>query len=496
MNAEESKSAPSDQPGPSSASEASTKPATKPTRKRRPWLVPLAVLVAVAVLFMGIPRILHGLNTVSTDDAYVNSYVTFVAPRVAGQVARVLVDDNNRVKKGDVLVELDSEPFRVQVAIKQAAVDAAQADLVAAEANVRSLVAQTRGQRFKLIHTIEDVDNQVALVRARVATWEQSKAALVLAQAEFDRSKRLLGSNVVSAEEFDQKREVLDAAKAQVTQALENVYQARAALGLPGKPPEGTSLTDFPPDLDQTFSSVRQALADLLHSAAQLGIVPSSYDLTPKQTLEEFYKRDPGGDINRIYAEIIKNAPGLKQAEAGLLRAQRDLDQAELDLRYTTIVAEIDGVVTRRNVNPGNNVQVGQSLMALRSLHDIWVDANFKETQLRDLRIGQGVELEVDMYGGKRKFEGRISGFTMGTGSTLALLPAQNATGNFVKVVQRLPVRIDVMDYDPDKVPLFVGLSVSPSVDIKSPPTGPNAGKFLQEPTEPAVPASPAPNKP
>ncbi len=155
-------------------------------------------------------------------------------------------------------------------------------------------------------------------------------------------------------------------------------------------------------------------------------------------------------------------------------------------LSYCTIVAEIDGVITRRNVNPGNNVQVGQSLMAIRSLRDIWVDANFKETQLRDLRIGQRAELKVDMYGGKQKFEGRISGFTMGTGSTLALLPPQNATGNFVKVVQRLPVRIDIVNYDPDKLPLFVGLSVEPSVDLKSAPTGPNAGKFLQELAQPA----------
>src|SRR5439155_21085920 len=151
---------------------------------------------------------------------------------------------------------------------------------------------------------------------------------------------------------------------------------------------------------------------------------------------------DPGGDIDRIYAEVIKNAPALKQAEAGLLKAQRDLEQARLDLRYCTIFAEIDGVATRRNVNPGNHVQVGQSLMAIRSLRDIWVDANFKETQLRGLRIGQRAELKVDMYGSKRTFEGRVSGFTMGTGSTLALLPPQNATGNFVKVVQRLPVRI------------------------------------------------------
>ena len=128
------------------------------------------------------------------------------------------------------------------------------------------------------------------------------------------------------------------------------------------------------------------------------------------------------------------------------------------------MVAEIDGVITRRNVNPGDNVQVGQGLMAIRSLDEIWVDANFKETELGDLRIGQPVDLYVDMYGGRHVFKGRISGFTMGTGSTLALLPAENATGNFIKVVQRLPVRIDLENYDPDKSPLFIGTSVVPYV--------------------------------
>ena len=128
-------------------------------------------------------------------------------------------------------------------------------------------------------------------------------------------------------------------------------------------------------------------------------------------------------------------------------------------------------MVTRRNVNPGNNVQAGQSLMAVRSLTEIWIDANFKETQLADLRIGHRVRCEVDMYGSRREFEGRITGFTMGTGQTLALLPPQNATGNFVKIVQRLPVRIELTDYDPDKAPLFVGLSVVPYVYYKEPPT-------------------------
>src|ERR1700758_2472749 len=130
----------------------------------------LVVVGAVVIVFVIIPRIFHALHTVSTDDAYVNSYVTFVAPRVIGQVARVLVDDNNRVKTGDVLVELDPEPYQVQVAIKQATVDSARANLVEAQAAVRGLVGQLRSQRFKLARAIEDVDNQIQLVRARVAT--------------------------------------------------------------------------------------------------------------------------------------------------------------------------------------------------------------------------------------------------------------------------------------------------------------------------------------
>src|ERR1700726_4627738 len=177
------------------------KPAVERPKKRRRWVLPLVVVLIVLALLLGIPKVLHALNTVSTDDAYVNSYVTFVAPRVAGQVARVLVEDNNRVKKGDVLVELDPEPNEVQVAIKQAAVTSAQADLVVADASARGSVAQTRSQRFKLVRAIEDVDNQIAIVRARVATWEQSKATLTLAQAEFDRAAHLIATKVVSAEE-------------------------------------------------------------------------------------------------------------------------------------------------------------------------------------------------------------------------------------------------------------------------------------------------------
>jgi membrane fusion protein (multidrug efflux system) len=435
----------------------------------------LGVLVLAAALWFGIPLIRLTLNTVSTDDAYVNGHVTFVAARVRGQVSRVLVDDNNRVHKGDLLVELDEEPFQDAVAVKRAAVDTAKADLREATAVVRGIEAEARSRRWKLQHAIEDVDNQVALLRARIAGLDKSKAELKLAELEFGRSRQLETSPSFNREVYDQRQAALLTARAAVTQAVADVYQIRVSLGLPAQP-EGEDLGQVPPNLDQTFSSVLQAQADLIQSAAQLGVV-HSFGQTPKQMLEEFEKL---GNIDRTFARMAAEAPAVKQAEAKLEAAHRDLAVAELDLRYCDVVAEIDGVVTRRNVNPGNNVQVGEGLMAIRSLREVWVDANFKETQLRDLRIGQAVDLYLDMYGDGQVFKGRISGFTMGTGSTLALLPAQNATGNFVKVVQRLPVRIDLQDYDPDKSPLFVGTSVIPYVYIYRPPTGPDAGKFLQ----------------
>jgi membrane fusion protein (multidrug efflux system) len=281
--------------------------------------------------------------------------------------------------------------------------------------------------------------------------------------------------------------------QSQVEEALQGVYQVRVALGLPPKPATGDDLTQVPDDLDQTFSSVRQAQYALFQTAAQVGVV-QPINRTPKEMIAEFYKRDPQGDIDKIYAQLLKDAPLVKQAEAKLAQAQRNLDQAKLNLRYCDVIAEIDGVVTRRSVNPGNNVMAGQNLMAVRSLTEIWIDANFKETQLSELRIGQPVDLEADMYGSKQRFKGRISGFTFGTGSTLALLPAENATGNYVKVVQRLPVRIELVDYDPDKTPLFIGLSMVPVVHVKEEPTGPDAGKVLQPnlATNAAAMASPA----
>ncbi len=454
-------------------------PRHKPSWRKWLWIGSGAVVLGIGLWFL-IPWVETALNTISTDDAYVNGHVTLVAPRVAGQVQRVLADDNYHVKAGDVLIEIDKEPYQVQVAIQKAVVVQAETDLTAARAQVRSLVGQARANRFKLEHAIEDVNAQIAKVRADVATLNSEKAKLALARANFKRGEELAPSGGISKEELDQRRQAVKVEEAAVEQALQTVYADRVGLGLPAKPPAGQDLAEVPANLDQTFSTVRAALGDLLQVGTQIGYVPPSWTATPKEILDAFYKQSPTGNLNQILARMIPNAPAVKQAEARLLKARSDLEQAELNLRYCDVVSAIDGVVTRRNVNPGDYVAVGQQLMAVRSLTEIWIDANFKETQLADLRIGQHVRIEIDTYGKQHEFHGRITGFTMGTGQTLALLPPENATGNFVKIVQRLPVRIDLTDYDPDQFTLFVGLSAIPYVCYKEPPTGPNAGKKLQ----------------
>ena len=368
---------------------------------------------------------------------------------------------------------------------KKAAVDTAQADLDAARATVRGIEAQARSRHWQLEQAFENVDNQVSLLHAKVAAFKKAQATLVLAQQEFDRTSKLVVSETASRELYDQRQASLSIAQAGVVQALADANQIRVSLGLKALPEDSTDLEQVPPNLDQTFSSVLQAQAQLIQTAAELGVL-LSYNKSPKQMLEDFEKLDPKGDINRTFDRLAVEAPTVKQAEAKLEATERDLALAELDLRYCDVVADIDGVVTRRNVNPGNDVQVGQSLMAIRSLNEIWVEADFKETQLRDLRIGQAADLYVDMYGDKQVFSGRTTGFSFGTGSTLALLPPQNATGNYIKIVQRLPVRIELEGYDPDKKPLFIGTSVVPYVYINKPPTGPDAGKFLQSTMQPS----------
>jgi membrane fusion protein (multidrug efflux system) len=215
-------------------------------------------VVILLLLIEGVPWFVTAWTTVSTDDAFVNGHVTLVAPRVAGQVTRVLVDDNNRVHTGDLLVQLDKEPYQLQVNTSQATVAAAEADLVAAQAQVRGLAGLARSQRFTLAHAMEDLDNQVAQLRARVATLQSQKATVTRARADYERERPLVKEGAVSKQEFDAVTEALSVAQAQLEKTQQDVYEVRAALGLPRRPETGDDLAEIPEDLDQTFRRSRK----------------------------------------------------------------------------------------------------------------------------------------------------------------------------------------------------------------------------------------------
>jgi membrane fusion protein (multidrug efflux system) len=194
-------------------------PDRRPSRRRRLLIGVLGALIVAAAGVFGVPWMRLMLNTVSTDDAYVNGHVTFVAPRVSGQISRVMVDDNYRVRKGELLAELDKEPYQIAVSQKRAAVDTANADLQAAISTARGIEAQAVSRRWKMQSAVEDLENQVALLHDRVAALNKAKATLALAQADFERATKLLGTPAESRQEYDRYQEGFSTASAQVTQA-------------------------------------------------------------------------------------------------------------------------------------------------------------------------------------------------------------------------------------------------------------------------------------
>ena len=448
-------------------------------RKRKwPWIVGL--IAAVAACVASIPWIQETMNTVSTDDAYVNGHVTYVAPRVSGQVAKVFVEDNNIVHKGDLLLELDSEPYQVQVNIAEAAVAAAKADLIAAEASVRGSAGLVRSLVFGLQHAMDAVKDKIATLKLRMATLDSKRASLAKAESDYNRNKPLVASRIVTQQDMDAYTEAYLVARAEVEEALQAVYETRVSLGLPAMPPSGNDLAQVPANLDETFCGVREAQGKLIEAAAALG-VSGPFEKLPREMMADFYSRYPNQSIDQIFAKLLRMRRPSNRPERSCSQAEHNLADAKLNLSYCKVYAEIDGAVTSRIVNPGNNVQTGQSLMTVRSLTEIWIDANFKETQLRELaHWPASASARWTCMAAIKEFEGRITGFTMGTGQTLSLLPPQNATGNFVKIVQRLPVRIELTDYDPDKDPLFVGLSVEPNSVLQGAANRAQRGEVLQ----------------
>jgi membrane fusion protein (multidrug efflux system) len=472
----------------------------------RRWIVLALVVVALAAaLLLGLPRLTFMLHHVTTDDAIVNTHVTYLSSRVNGVATEVLVDDNQYVQRGTPLVRLDPGPLQITVEQRQAAMDRAKiavdqqvAALVVARAELEQARTQVRGQlaglraSWYLVATVQDfVRYETAGLQSAVANLGQQQANLHLAEEEFARVNNLGAANI-SQQEIDQKKAALLVAREQVNTAEQTVQQSRALLGLGKNEAEPSTV---PSDLSQTFNGTRYAVASLEQTLSGLGIdtgkLPAQISEMKDRLLaipeDAIVAQSPAvlaaiARVNAAQAALGGSAfdPAHPYQQPGVIAAQKDLEEAQLQLSYTQITAPISGFVTRRYVNAGTHVQEGQNLLAIRSLEqkDVWIEANFKETQLSDLRIGQAVDIYVDAYP-NRIFKGRIAGFSPGTGSVMSLLPPENATGNFVKVVQRLPVRIELTEPNPMETPLFAGLSVEPEVDIVAKPTGPGAGQRL-----------------
>jgi membrane fusion protein (multidrug efflux system) len=346
--------------------------AEKPHRARfftRPLFLVVLAIVILGAAIAGVRYWQHARQYESTDDAFIQGHIIPISPKVSAQVTRVLIDDNQEVKQGDVLVELDPRDFEVALAQAQTNEAAARGRLQQAQAQLIAAKAQ------------------VAQAQAQVAVAE---ANAINAQADLQRYQSVT-ANAVSRQQVDSAIAAARTAKANVEAAREQVAAAQAQVGV-------------------------------------------------------------------AKAQVATN-------EAQVQQAQAQVEQAQLNLSYTQIYAPEDGRVTQKTVEPGAYVQPGQSLFALVS-HTVWVVANFKETQLTAMRPGQPGEIEVDTYP-HHPFKGHVDSFQMGTGAAFSLLPPENATGNYVKVVQRVPVKI-VFDEPLDpKYLLAPGMSVVPEVKVR-----------------------------
>jgi len=386
------------------------------SRRRGIIIVVVAVLVVVAVALWW-----HSTFTEDTDDAQVNGHLIQVSSRINGQVLKVDVEENQLVKAGDTIAELDPKDFDVAVENAEAALASAEANAAAANVNVPITSINTgsnltsAGADVSGTHAgVEQAEQQLEAAHAQVA---KAEADLVKAEADLTRYKPLVEKDVISKQQFDAAVAARDGAKASLNNAQAGERAARDGVRV-------------------AHDKESQAQASL--KSAETG---------PQQ--------------------VAVQSAHAKQAQAQVEQAQAQLDQAELNLSYTKIVAPAAGIITRKSVEVDQNVGVGQNLLTLVSLDDLWITANFKETQLRHMSAGQPVEISVDANG--KKYHGKVTQIGGATGSVLSLFPPENATGNYVKVVQRVPVRIDFTDLkneDPDHL-LRPGLSVEPSVRVK-----------------------------
>ncbi len=367
----------------------------------------------------------------STDDAQVDTHVTQIAARVGGTVARVAVNDNQIVDAGAVLVELDPRDYQVAIDKARAELADAFATAVAAQSNVpitsttaTSNVTTARGGIAQAEGGVAASEKEVEAARARLTTAQarlrEAEANATKSARDVERLRGLLAKDEVSQQQFDATAAAAEAQKAGVDSARSQVAEAEAGIRVAES------------RLLQAGAGEQQARAEL--RTAQTG--PSQVKATRARA---------------------------SSAEARVQQARATLAQADLNLQYTTVKAPARGVVSKKGINVGQVVQAGQPLLAIVQLDDIWITANYKETQLRDMRPGQRVTIAIDAFGG-REFHGKVDSIAGATGSRFSLLPPENATGNFVKVVQRVPVKIVLEPgQDPEHL-LRPGMSVTPTV--------------------------------
>jgi membrane fusion protein (multidrug efflux system) len=365
------------------AREQAAKPQEKQARRSGRLTLLLMALIPLAAL-AGAYYYAHSQSDQSTDDAFVDGHILNVAPKVAGQVARVLVNDNQPVSKGDLVVILDDRDFAATTAQKVAALDSARAQAGAVQASIDQQMAH--------------VDSLQATVESDQAAADASRAQAEKAAKDFGRIQGLFRTRVVSPQDLDAARAANDSAQAQLQANLKKVASDQA--------------------------QVAEARAT----------------------------------VNTFLAL-------LKSAQAQIEEAAANLQTARLNASYAEIRAPEAGRVTKKAVEPGNYVQTGQTLFALVPAN-VWVTANYKENQIGRMRPGQPVEIEVDALQGQA-FRGRIDSLQAGSGAAFSLLPPENATGNYVKVVQRVPVKIVFDRLPPVGLPLGPGESVVPTVKVQ-----------------------------
>ena len=407
---------------------------TRRNRNKRIRLIVFAVVVLAAIV--AIPVYNYYSSRESTDDAQVNGHIVPISPRISGTVIAVLVNDNQYVTAGTELVRLDPADYKVSLDKAQADVADAEAQTLEAETNVpitqintSSLIKTSNAGVIEAQAGVVSAQQQIDAAHARVASANakvaEAQANSEKAQKDLTRFKELVDKDEISRQQYDA---AVAAAQSQTAQ----VDTAKAAL------------TEAQHNVDVAQAMLAQARARLNSANVQ---EHQSQVSAPKQQAA-------------IEARF-------KAANAMVQQRQAAVNQAKLNLDYTTLRAPVSGLVSRKNAEPGMIVAPGQQLMALVPLDDVWITANFKETQLKRMKVGQEVEIDVDAYGG-RAYKGHIDSISAASGARFSLLPPENATGNYVKVVQRVPVKIVLDPGQNQDHRLRPGMSVNPTVLLNS----------------------------